>query len=118
MTHLTHAAGKADPTRIRIGTLGECIKDPLASKLKWKLKKHSVCPNDVLAVYSVEKPICTLIPLTEEQATAPSDFGAVEHFRLRVLPVLGTSPAVFGQTMASYVLCCLGGMVYGAWCVV
>jgi hypothetical protein len=29
--------------------------------------------------------------------------------RLRVLPVLGTMPAIMGQAIASYVLCELGG---------
>lgn len=103
-------AGKADPTRLRIGTLSECVKDPLASKIKWKIKKHDISPDDVMTVYSVEKPVCTLIPLTEDQAQSPEDFGAIENFRLRVLPVLGTSPAIFGQAMASYVTCSLGGL--------
>lgn len=104
------AGGKADPTSIRVGPLSECVKDPLASKIRWKLKQHSVAAEDVLAVYSVEKPVCNLLPLKDEQAQAPHEFGAVEHLRLRVIPVLGTSPAIFGQTMASYVLCQLGGM--------
>ena len=29
--------------------------------------------------------------------------------RLRVIPVLGTSPSMFGQAMSSYVLCSLAG---------
>lgn len=33
----------------------------------------------------------------------------MENFRLRTLPVLGTIPAVFGQAMATWVLCELGG---------
>jgi tRNA A37 threonylcarbamoyladenosine dehydratase len=28
------AGGKSDPTRLRIGTLADCVKDPLASKVK------------------------------------------------------------------------------------
>ena len=101
--------GKADPTCIRIGPLSECVKDPLASKIRWKLKKHDVAAEDVMAVYSVEKPTANLLPLNHEQAEAPQEFGAVEYLRLRVMPVLGTSPAIFGQTMASFVLCTLGG---------
>lgn len=103
------AGGKADPTSIRIGPLSECVKDPLATKIRWKLKHHDVSAEDVLAVYSIEKPVCNLLPLSDQQAQDPQEFGAVEHLRLRVIPVLGTSPAIFGQTMASYVLCQLGG---------
>jgi hypothetical protein len=33
----------------------------------------------------------------------------VDYFRIRVMPVLGTSPAMFGQSMASYILCALAG---------
>jgi tRNA A37 threonylcarbamoyladenosine dehydratase len=58
------AGGKADPTRVRIGTLKDCVRDPLAAKLKWKLHKtHEVVPDNVMAIYSSEKP--------------PQDYGAV-----------------------------------------
>ncbi|KAE8896936.1 hypothetical protein PF003_g18677 [Phytophthora fragariae] len=35
--------------------------------------------------------------------------GHMENFRIRVFPVLGTMPALFGQSMAAYVLCDLAG---------
>jgi tRNA A37 threonylcarbamoyladenosine dehydratase len=65
------AGGKADPTRLRISTLSDCINDPLASKIKWKLKKHNVDPEHVMSIFSVEKPICDLMPLEEEQKLNP-----------------------------------------------
>ena len=37
------------------------------------------------------------------------DYGVVDYIRLRVMPVLGTSPSIFGQAMAAYVLCFLSG---------
>ena len=61
------AGGKADPTRIRIGSLSDCVKDPLASKIKWKLKKHDISPDKVHTVYSCEKPVCNLLPLDDSQ---------------------------------------------------
>jgi tRNA threonylcarbamoyladenosine dehydratase len=81
----------------------------LASKIKWKLKKFNVSPDDVMTVFSVEKPVKELLPLSDEQHANPGKYGAVENMRLRVIPVLGTSPAIFGQTMASFVLTQLGG---------
>ena len=65
-----------------------------------------------MALYSSEKPLKSLLPLTEEQASSPSDFGAVDYIRLRIMPVLGTSPAIFGQAMASYALCQLTSCPY------
>ena len=76
------------------------------------MKKYDVSPDSVLTVYSVEKPVVALLPLSAEQRDAPEEFGAVEHIRLRVLPVLGTSPAIFGQAMASFVLTSLADMSY------
>ena len=53
--------------------------------------------------------MCKLLPLNAEQAQSPDEFGNVENFRIRVIPVLGTMPALFGQSMAAYVLCDLAG---------
>ena len=106
------AGGKSDPTRLRVSHLGDCINDPLCSKIKWKLKKFNVLPEQVEGVFSNEKPCVDLLPLSAEQATAPQEFGAIEHLRLRIMPVLGTSPAIFGQAMASKVLCSLADKDY------
>lgn len=106
------AGGKADPTRLRIAALSDCINDPLAQKLKWKLKKHQVSADDVTCVFSIEKPVCELLPLSEEQKNAPQDFGVVDYLRLRIIPVLGTSPSIFGQAMASFILTRIGGKEY------
>ena len=106
------AGGKSDPTRIRIAALADCVHDPLASKIKWKLKKHGVSCEDVMSIFSIEKPTSNLLPLGDEQAAAPPDFGVADYLRLRVMPVLGTSPSIFGQGMASYVLCALAGRLY------
>lgn len=103
------AGAKADPTRMRIASLSECINDPLASKIKWKLRKHKINPENVLSVFSIEKPNVELLPLDEEQSSNPQDYGTVDYLRLRVIPVLGTSPAIFGQSMACKVLCMLAG---------
>ena len=106
------AGGKADPTRLRIAQLSECVHDPLASKIKWKLKKHGVQADDVMSIFSLEMPIVDLQPLDDEQKNSPQDFGAVDYLRLRIMPVLGTSPSIFGQAMASYILCSLANKLY------
>jgi hypothetical protein len=38
---------------------------------QWKLKKHSVAADSVMAVFSIEKPSVELLPLEEEQINAP-----------------------------------------------
>ena len=107
------AGGKADPTRLHMGRLNDASRDPLAVKMRWKLKKQR-CQNldQVVTVYSSEQPRVKLLPLSEEQLAAPQEFGLVEGFRTRVMPVLGTSPAVMGQAMAAYVLCKCAGQPF------
>ena len=84
------AGGKADPTRLRIAPLSDCVNDPLASKIKWKLKKHCIDAESVMSLFSIEKPTDNLLPLDEEQFLAgPQSYGAVDDMRVRVMPVLG-----------------------------
>lgn len=33
----------------------------------------------------------------------------IDYLRIRVMPVLGTSPAIFGQAMAAHTLCTIAG---------
>lgn len=35
-----------------------------------------------------------------------------DNYRMRIIPVLGTMPAIVGMTIASYVLCDLSGDLY------
>ena len=105
------AGGKSDPTRTHIGDLRSASRDPLAAKLKWFLKKKNVDLDSELIsiIYSSEKTVVPLAGLTEEQkAGAPNEFGAVDDMRVRVLPVLGTMPAIMGQAQAAFVLCEIG----------
>ena len=127
------AACKSDPTRLHIGDLKCATRDPLCSKLRWHLKRMSAGPeksdattekgrekdnNDAIEkyvestnfhiMYSSEKVTAVLAPLTPEQEANPGLYGNVDFMRIRVLPVVGTMPAIMGQAIASFVLCNLG----------
>jgi hypothetical protein len=106
------AGAKADPTRIHIGTLSDVCYDPLASRLRWRMKKRNLDPSKIDVIYSSEKAQMKLLPLDADQAENPSEFGALPNFRVRVIPVLGTLPAAFGMAMASKVITDLAGMLY------
>jgi tRNA threonylcarbamoyladenosine dehydratase len=123
------AGGKSDVTRLHISDLRTASKDPLASKLRQSLKRilknkdgatdssSGVDMSEYLEdmeqlaiVYSSEKPVVKLADFTPEQKEqGVHTFGAVDGMRVRVLPVLGTMPAVMGQTLAAVALCELGG---------
>ncbi|RYG49915.1 hypothetical protein EON66_12450 [archaeon] len=66
-------------------------------------------------VYSSEEQRVKMLPLDMDAAAGdrPEDFGALPGFRVRVIPVLGTMPAIFGQALAAYVLNTLAGNPLG-----
>lgn len=111
------AGAKSDPTRLHISDISDALADPLAVKVRSLLKDKGVkmakyssiseaLQNGIPCVYSSEKSTRKLLELTPEQkARGAGEFGAVDNFRVRIMPVLGTVPAAFGMTIASYVLC-------------
>lgn len=114
------AGGKSDVTRLHISDLRTASRDPLASKLRQSLKRLSKGNEAKVAsylddmeklsvVYSSEKTVVKLADFTDEQKEeGVHQFGAVDGMRIRIIPVLGTMPAVMGQTLAAMALCQLG----------
>jgi tRNA A37 threonylcarbamoyladenosine dehydratase len=111
------AGGKSDVTRLHISDLRTATRDPLASKLRQTLKQ-TISNGDasylddmdrLAVVFSSEKPVVKLADFTEQQkADGVHKYGAVDGMRIRILPVLGTMPAVMGQAIAAFALCQLG----------
>lgn len=113
------AGGKSDMTRLHISDLRSASRDPLASKLRQMLKKElkAFSPTtsymddmeQVAVIYSSEKTVVKLVDFTEQQIKeGVHHFGAVDGMRIRVLPVLGTMPAIMGQSCAAMALCEIG----------
>ncbi|XP_020675805.1 tRNA threonylcarbamoyladenosine dehydratase 2 [Dendrobium catenatum] len=106
------AGARADPTRIRVADLGESSTDPLSRAVRYRLRKDHGIHGGVPVVFSVEKPKVKLLPFkgSSGEEENPSDYQIVPGFRVRILPVMGTIPAIFGQVMASYVVTQLAGL--------
>ncbi|AET41105.1 tRNA threonylcarbamoyladenosine dehydratase Ecym_7261 [Eremothecium cymbalariae DBVPG len=107
------AATKSDPTRINVGDLTTTEEDPLARNVRRRLKLKGIVKG-ITVVFSAEKPDprkAKLLPLPEEefQKGNVSELTALKNFRVRILPVLGTMPGIFGLTIASWVLCSVTG---------
>ncbi|CAI9110270.1 OLC1v1010267C1 [Oldenlandia corymbosa var. corymbosa] len=102
----TGAGARADPTRIRVADLRESTNDPLSRSVRHRLKKDYGIEGGIPVVFSLEKPKAKLLPFTgtNGEEENPSDYQIVPGFRVRIIPVLGTIPAIFGQVMASYVV--------------
>lgn len=102
----TGAGARADPTRIRVADLRESTNDPLSRAVRHRLRRDHGIEGGIPVVFSLEKPKAKLLPFKGPSGNEenPSDYQIVPGFRVRIIPVLGTIPAIFGQVMASYVL--------------
>ncbi|KAH7533253.1 hypothetical protein FEM48_Zijuj04G0111000 [Ziziphus jujuba var. spinosa] len=111
----TEAGARADPTRIHVADLRESTNDPLSRyvKVRHRLRRDYGIDGGIPVVFfSLEKPKAKLLPFKgpSGEEENPSDYQIVPGFRVRIIPVLGTIPAIFGQVMASYVVTQLAGL--------
>lgn len=98
------AGAKADASRIQIADVSETSEDPLARSTRRALRMRGI-DSGITVVYSTEKPSnIQLLPLSDSQIDEAHDYAPLPHFRSRILPVLGTIPALFGNAMASFVI--------------
>ncbi|TPX36178.1 hypothetical protein SmJEL517_g01442 [Synchytrium microbalum] len=103
------AGAKSDASRVQIADISDTQEDPLARSVRRRLRAVGI-ESGLPVVYSAEKPNdVKLLPLTEEQMANPDEYAALPDFRVRILPVLGTLPALFGSAMASHVLVLISG---------
>ncbi|KAF8902557.1 ubiquitin-protein ligase molybdopterin-converting factor [Gymnopilus junonius] len=105
------AGAKCDPTRIQISDISYTIYDPLARSVRRRLRLQGV-DFGIPVVYSTEVPgDVKLLPLPEEefQKGSVKELGVFDDFRVRILPVLGPLPSIFGLNIATYILCELAG---------
>lgn len=107
------AGCKSDPTRVFVGDISASVEDPLSRVTRRKLRYAGISEG-VPVVYSTEKPgpgKAQLLPLPEEEFLKGkvNELSVLPDFRARILPVLGTMPAVFGYTVANFVVCEITG---------
>ncbi|KAG8627088.1 hypothetical protein KVT40_004571 [Elsinoe batatas] len=106
------AGCKSDPTRVFIGDISASNEDPLSRSTRRRLRMKGI-KDGIACIYSQEKPgpgKAELLPLAEEefQKGQVTELGVLPDFRVRILPVLGTMPAVFGLCAANHVMLELG----------
>jgi tRNA A37 threonylcarbamoyladenosine dehydratase len=105
------AGCKADPTRVRIADLSMSIEDPLSRATRRRLRLKGITTG-IPVVFSSEKPgKVQLLELDEAEFEKGKvdELSVLRDFRVRILPVLGPLPAIFGLTIATHLLTWLGG---------
>lgn len=107
------AACKSDPTRVNISDISKTEEDPLSRSVRIRLKKKGIITN-IPVVFSAEKPDprkAQLLPLADSEIEKGEvdQLSALKNFRVRILPVLGTMPGMFGLTIATYIITLIAG---------
>ncbi|KIM28523.1 hypothetical protein M408DRAFT_47445, partial [Serendipita vermifera MAFF 305830] len=112
------AGAKCDPSHIQSADISQTVADPLARSVRRRLRMHPVHPvlSGIPVVYSTEVPSSNdpnalgLLPLADEEFEkgAVHELAPFADFRVRILPVLGMLPAIFGMHIATYLVCELG----------
>ncbi|KAK2067400.1 hypothetical protein P8C59_001147 [Phyllachora maydis] len=107
------AGTKSDPTKIMVGDIGASTDDGLSRATRRRLKLQGVTAG-IPVIFSTEQMgdgKAKLLPLPEDefQKGSVGDLGVLPDFRARILPVLGTIPAVFGYTAANHVILSITG---------
>ena len=131
------AGGAADPTRIRFADLALIHGDALGVTIKYELRRAGLfrahdaavaavratagLPGEgrapapppplsgITALFLADEPRVTLLPLELNAGEKADDYGARAGVRVRIMPVFGPLPAVFGNALAAWALCYLAG---------
>ncbi|QPG73632.1 hypothetical protein FOA43_000944 [Brettanomyces nanus] len=107
------ASCKSDATQVNVSDISTTAEDPLAKAVRRRLRRRGV-NSGITCVFSAEKPDprkATLLPLPAEeiQKGGVDELSALQNFRIRILPVLGTMPGIFGLAITSHILTEAGG---------
>lgn len=102
---------KSDPTRLQIRDISEVKYDNLIMRLKRQLGKKGI-KSGIKVCFSYQQTQKELLPLQEHQEKDPNSYKVFDNYRIRIIPVLGTMPAIMGMAIASYVLCQLAEQPY------
>ena len=112
------AGCKSDPSRIFVGDISASIEDPLSRVTRRRLRAAGI-KEGIPVVYSTEKPgpgKAELLPLPEEeyQRGKVNELSVLPDFRARILPGMGTMPAIFGYIIANFVALEISGYPHEA----
>ena len=74
----------------------------MSRAIRVRLKKQKI-ETGITVVYSNEQTERELLPLQNHQSEDPDNFRILDKMRIRIVPVLGTMPSIFGISLASFV---------------
>lgn len=108
------AGSRINPFLIRISDFTEIKGEAVCKKLKVLYKKKYNCsfPKGIKCVYSIEKTTRGLTDFQSHQLENKDDYKINNNERIRTIPVFASIPAIFGQSLAAYLLSDLANESY------
>lgn len=79
--------------------------------MRIKLKSMGI-KKGIEFLFSNEEAERSLCDLNEDQEKSPEEYRPLDNMRVRIVPVLGTMPSIFGMALAANVLCRLAGQPF------
>jgi tRNA threonylcarbamoyladenosine dehydratase len=107
------AGAKSDPAKIFVGDISASSDDPLSRSTRMRLRRMGI-KDGIPVVFSSERPgpgKAELVPLSDDEFEKGNigELGVLQNFRVRIMPVLGTMPAIFGLATANHVMLEISG---------
>lgn len=96
------AGMKADPTKIKVNDISCTSYDDLTKTIRHRLHANKIY-NGIPFIYSDELTKRKLLELQDHQKENVDQFRPLDRMRVRIVPVLGTMPSLFGCSLAAYV---------------
>ena len=103
------AGGRIDPTRIEISDISTTKNCELMRKIRRNLHTKGIYKG-IPIVFNSDHATKPLLKSRDNKSTVQEAHDEVAKFRTRIMPVIGTMPAITGNSIAAYVLSKLGGV--------
>lgn len=105
------AGGRIDPTRLEIADISTTKNCELIRKIRRGL--HGSGINDgVTVIFSSDHAARPLLESRDQKSAVQKENDDIAKFRTRIMPVIGTMPAITGNSIAAYVLSKIGGVEF------
>jgi molybdopterin/thiamine biosynthesis adenylyltransferase len=105
------AGGRIDPTRLEISDISATKNCELIRKIRRGLHLKGVYKG-VTMIFSSDHATRPLLQSKDKKSDVQVHHDEVARFRSRIMPVIGTMPAITGNAIAAFVLSKIGGVEF------
>jgi tRNA A37 threonylcarbamoyladenosine dehydratase len=105
------AGGRIDPTRLEIADISTTKNCELIRKIRRNLHGNGI-KDGVTVIFSSDHAARPLLESRDQKSAVQKENDDIAKFRTRIMPVIGTMPAITGNSIAAYVLSKIGGVEF------